>query len=136
MLSGPFVRICYHGRSRIWDVPKRLRVARGEDPSEFLFHATKDLSVSNLDLKQLQYDKFSDAASSYGRSISAFLLVEGRNARYVLILVGLAMLTRAFVVAIMAARTGSIENALTAGSYACGLGGTLIAVLTLLSTLF
>ncbi|KAJ4159588.1 uncharacterized protein LMH87_007529 [Akanthomyces muscarius] len=72
---------------------------------------------------RLQYDKFSDAASSYGRSISAFLLVKGWNARYVFMLIGLAMLSRAFVAAIMAARTGSIENALTAGIYACGLGG-------------
>ncbi|KAH8719821.1 hypothetical protein HC256_000243 [Beauveria bassiana] len=63
------------------------------------------------------------------------LLIEGWNARYILVLTGLTILGSACVIAIMAARTGSIENALTAGSYACGLGGTLIAVLTLLSAL-
>ncbi len=91
--------------------------------------------MCNLDVRQLQYDKFNDAASPYGRSISAFLLVEGWNIRYILILTGITILGSACVIAIMAARTGSIESALTAGSYACGLGGTLITVLTLLSAL-
>lgn len=103
--------------------------------SEFQFHATPILSVGNLGLRGLQYDKYDDAASPYGRSINAVLLVEGWNIRYILILTGLTILGSACVITIMAARTGSIGNALTAGSYACGLGGTLIAVLTLLSAL-
>lgn len=81
----------------------------------------------------LQYDTYADAAAPYGRTLPAFLLIEGWHVRYLLILIGLGLLGSLCVVAVAAALSRSVEIALTAGSYACGLAGALIAVFTFLS---
>lgn len=74
-----------------------------------------------------------DAVSPYGRMIHAFLLVEGWHIRCLLILIGTGLLGSGCLIAIAAAFSQSIEVALTAGSYACGLSGVMIAAFTFLS---
>ncbi|KAH7121404.1 hypothetical protein EDB81DRAFT_913581 [Dactylonectria macrodidyma] len=83
--------------------------------------------------KDLQYDTYRDAATPYGRTIPAFLLIEGWHIRYLLVLVGASLVGSACVIAITAALAQSIEIALTAGSYTCGISMALIAVLAFLS---
>jgi hypothetical protein len=83
--------------------------------------------------RELQYDTYGDASAPYGKTIPAFLLVEGWHVRYLLILIGVSLSGSVCVIAIAAALTQSMEIALTAGSYACGLAADLIAVFTFLS---
>jgi hypothetical protein len=79
---------------------------------------------------------FNDAANPYGKEINAFLLIEGWRTEYVRYLVFGSILCSICVVAISAAVSQSLETALTAGSYACGLATALVAVFTLLSAIF
>lgn len=97
------------------------------------YRSRKHISNTLTTLRELQYDTFDDAAAPYGRTISAFLLVEGWHIRYLLIMAGVGLSGSVCVIAVAAAFSHSIEIALTAGSYACGLAGALIAVFTFLS---
>jgi len=76
-----------------------------------------------------------EAANSRGKDISGFLVIEGWHTKYLLFLVAGSLLCSICVIAISAAASQSLETALTAGSYACGLAAALIAVFTLLSAI-
>ena len=99
----------------------------------FLPHALLLQPLISIPCRDLQYDTYMNAVSPYGRTIYAFLLVEGWHIRCLLILVGAGLSGSGCLIAIVAAFSQSIEVALTAGSYACGLSGVIIAVFTFLS---
>jgi hypothetical protein len=99
----------------------------------FLPHSLHQQPLISTLCRDLQHDTYMNAASPYGRTISAFLLVEGWHIRCLLILIGAGLSSSGCLIAIVAAFSQSIEVALTAGSFACGLSGDMIAVFTFLS---
>ena len=85
--------------------------------------------------RHLKYDRFMDAAAPYGKTIQAFLVIEGWHIRYLLILIGACVFFSLCVIAITATLSKSMDVALTAGSYACGLAAVLLALFTFLSAI-
>ena len=79
------------------------------------------------------YDEWFDAANPYGRTINAFLILEGWNITLLLRLIGIGVFLTVCVVSVFTVANHSIEIGLTAGSYAVGLLSVLLAVLTFLS---
>lgn len=79
------------------------------------------------------YNEWSDAANPYGKTIKAFLVLEGWNITLLLQLIGIGVFLTACVVSIVTAACHSIEIGLTAGSYAVGLLAFLLASFTFLS---
>ncbi|KAF2176536.1 hypothetical protein K469DRAFT_400765 [Zopfia rhizophila CBS 207.26] len=82
---------------------------------------------------ELTFDEWSDAANPYGKTVRAFMVLEGWHVRCLLLLVAAGLLLSICVVAIATAVGHSLEVGLTAGSYACGLASALIALFTFLS---
>lgn len=83
----------------------------------------------------LIYDEWFDAANPYGKTINAFLVVEGWNITLLLRLIGIGVLLTICAVSVVTAACHSIEIGLTAGSYAVGLLAVFLAIFTFLSAI-
>lgn len=83
----------------------------------------------------MKSDRFTDAANPYGKTVFAFRLVEGWRVRYLLCLVAISLACSLGIIGIVTAADGSIEDGVTAGSYALGLAAVFLAVMTFLSAI-
>ncbi|KAI9816039.1 MAG: hypothetical protein M1827_002031 [Pycnora praestabilis] len=101
--------------------------------SGIVYNEIKRLIITES--SSLEYDTYADAANPYGKTIKAFLLIEGWHVRYLLCLVAGSLVCSVCIVAIATVVTRSIEAGLTAGSYGLGLTAIVLAVLTLLSAI-
>lgn len=79
------------------------------------------------------YDSWNDAKKPYGKSINAFLLIEGWHLRFLLWILFSCLLFSICVVAVITAASHSLDAGMAAGSYTVGFGAVVIAVLTFLS---
>ncbi|KAL4819761.1 hypothetical protein BDW67DRAFT_154087 [Aspergillus spinulosporus] len=85
--------------------------------------------------KHVATDKFSDAANPYGKTVYAFLVLEGWHIRYMLCLFMLSLLCSICIVAIVTAVSRRLEAGLTAGSYAIGVATAFLGLITILSAI-
>lgn len=81
----------------------------------------------------LKWDHGIDAICPYGKTVNAFLLIEGWHIRYLFCLVAASLLASICVVAVATGISQSIEAGLTAGSYTLGLATIILGLLTFLS---
>jgi len=86
-------------------------------------------------VRSLTETRFEDAASLYGQSIPALLLIDGWHTRRLLVLFGISVLSSLCVTALATAIGRSLNTRLTAGSYAFGILALVISALTLFSAI-
>ena len=78
-------------------------------------------------------DKYFDAANPYGKTINAFILIEGWHIRCLLCLAAASFLCSICIAAITAAMSQKFEVGLTAGSYSLGLAAVSLGLFAFLS---
>jgi hypothetical protein len=81
-------------------------------------YTSKSADFSSSDLT---YDKWLDPANPYGKTLNAFLVVEGWNITLLSQLIGITIFLTSCLIAIVTVAYHSLETGLTAGSYAVGL---------------
>ncbi|OBT68723.1 hypothetical protein VE03_02098 [Pseudogymnoascus sp. 23342-1-I1] len=96
----------------------------GIDDKGLKFLKSNDFVVA---YRSLQYDRFTDAANPYGRTINAFKVIEGWHPRYMLCLFAGSTFCSLCIVALVTTINGSFEIGFTAGSYALALATMIFA---------
>lgn len=84
-------------------------------------------------VSELKEDRYNDAATPYGKTVNAFMIVEGWRIDYLLWLIAISLVVSIGVVCGVAVVSHSLDDGLTAGTYALGFFTIPLAAMTLLS---
>lgn len=80
-------------------------------------------------------DRYVDAAKPYGKTVNAFMVMEGWRIRHLVYLIAISLICSICVVAIATAVSHSLDAGLTAGTYAIGLATAALTAMTILSVI-